>query len=142
MDDPARVRGGHGVRHRHRDAQQLVQAQAMPRDERVEAGAPHVLHHDEVDVAVRLDLVDRDDVRMVQRGGRLRFLEKAAPAAFVVHPVGRQDLDGDLAAQPRIAGAIHFAHPARANRREHFVDAEPRSGGKRRSAAEVTTPKW
>ena len=81
MDDAARVRGRERVGHRHRDAQQLVQAQALPRDERVEAGAAHVLHDDEVDGAVRLDLVDRDDVRMVERGGGLRFLEKAAPAA-------------------------------------------------------------
>ena len=141
MDDAARVCGRDGVRDRNRDAQQLVQAQSLPRDDRVERGAAHVLHDDEVDGAFRLDMVNRDDVRMVEGGGGLRFLEKAAPAAFVVHPVGRQDLDGDLAAEARIAGPIHFAHPARANRCEHFVDAEPRSGGKRRSAAEVTTPK-
>ena len=138
---PARVRGGDGVRHRNRDAQQLVQAQSLPRNDRVQRGAAHVLHDDEVDGAFRLDLVNRDDVGVVEGGGGLRLLQKPAPAAFVVHPVGRQDLDGDLAAEARIAGAIHFAHPARANRREHLVDAEPRSGGKRRSPAEVTTPK-
>jgi hypothetical protein len=43
-------------------------------------------------------------------------------------------LDGDFAAEAGVPGAIHFAHPARAKRSEDFVGAEPRSGGKLRSA--------
>jgi hypothetical protein len=92
VNDAARVGSRHGVRHRKGDAQQIVQAEPVARDERVEAGAAHILHHDEVDVAFRLDLVDRDDAGMVQRGRGLRLLEEATPAILVVHPVGGQNL--------------------------------------------------
>jgi hypothetical protein len=37
-----------------------------------------------------------------------------------------KDFDGDIAAESRIAGAIDFAHPAGAERRDDFVGAEAR----------------
>ena len=63
MDDAARVRGRQRVGDGNGDAQHLAQAHAVARDERIEALAAHVLHHDEVDAVGRLDLVNRDDVR-------------------------------------------------------------------------------
>ena len=41
------------------------------------------LHHDEVDAVDRLDLVNRDDVRMVERGSGARLLNEAPPARLV-----------------------------------------------------------
>jgi hypothetical protein len=43
----------------------------------------------------------------------------------------RQDLDRDLAVEPRIAGAINFTHAARAGGRSDFVWAKPGSGVQR-----------
>jgi len=40
-----------------------------------------------------------------------------------------QRLDGDVAAEPRVARAIHFAHAARAERRDNLVGAEAAAGG-------------
>lgn len=42
----------------------------------------------------------------------------------------REDLDGDLAPETSIAGAIDLAHPAAAEETENFVRAEPRTGTK------------
>ena len=121
---PRCVGGRQRVGHGSCDAQYLGQAQPLARNQRVETGAAHVLHHDEVDGAVRLDLVDRDDVRMIECGGGLRFLDKATATLLVVQPVGRQHLDGDFTTEPRVPGAIHLAHPPSAERREDFVGAE------------------
>ena len=40
----------------------------------------------------------------------------------------RQDFQGDVAIQSRVAGAIHLPHAALADMRNDLVDAEPRSG--------------
>ena len=42
----------------------------------------HELHDDEVDALGRLDLVDRDDVRVVEGGGGARLLDEAGAAAW------------------------------------------------------------
>jgi hypothetical protein len=49
------------------------------------------------------------------------------------HPLGvggkhvEQDLDRDLALQPRVPPAIHLGHPAHAEQRDDFVRPEARS---------------
>ena len=73
---------------------------------------------------MRADVVDRDDVRVVQRPGRLRLLLEAPQAVRVLRVRGGQDLDRDVALQPRVAGAIDLAHPARADRAEDLVRPE------------------
>ena len=62
--------------------QHLAQAHPVPRNERIQALAADVLHHDEVVAVGRLDLVNRDDVRVVEGGGGVRFLHKAAAASL------------------------------------------------------------
>ena len=127
VDDAARVRGGERVRDRNRNPQRLVEAHPLARNERIEALAADVLHHDEVVAVGRLDLVDRDDVRVVEGGGRLRLLDKAATAVRVGHPVSGQHLDGHFTAQARVAGPIHLAHAPRADEGEDFVRAKART---------------
>ena len=73
----------------------------------------------------RIDLVNRDDVRMIERGGRLRFLHESAATALVGDAISGQHLDGNLAAEPGIAGAVDLAHAPGANKAEDVVGAEP-----------------
>ena len=61
---------------------------------------------------------------MVQRGGGARFLLEALQALGVGRERRGQDLDGDVAPEPRIARAIDLAHPARADGGEDFIRAE------------------
>ena len=97
-------------------------------DEGVQGLPGHELHHDEVDALGRLDLVDGDDVRVVEGGGGARLLHEAGAAGLVRQPLGGQHLDRHLAAEARVAGAVHLAHAARAEGPEDLVRAELRPG--------------
>ena len=58
---------------------------------------------------------------MVERAGGPRLLLEAAQALGVGGERGGQHLDRDVAAEPRVAGAVDLAHAARAERRRHLV---------------------
>ena len=71
------------------------------------------------------DLVNRADVRMVERGRGARF----APEPFDVavrraRHLRRQELQRDLAAERQIFGEIDDAHPAAAEQRLDSVVAD------------------
>src|SRR5262249_39272867 len=94
--------------------QHLVQSQA--RDE---------LHDVVVQAVLRADAEDRDDVGVVQAGGRLRLpLEPLALA--VVKEELRQHLQGDVPAQGDLLGLIDDAHAAPADLAQDAVVAQPR----------------
>ena len=57
---------------------------------------------------------------------RLAF-EAGQPVGIVLERA-RQDFDRDLAAQPRVARAIHLAHPADAQQPLHLEDADAPAG--------------
>ena len=142
MNNAPRVRGGERVGHGNGHPERVGKPQALPRNQRIEAFAPHVLHHDEIVIGRRLDLVNRDDVRMIERGCRLRLLDEAPAAALVGQAIGRQHLDGHFAAEPRVAGAIDFAHAPGTDWTEHLIRTEPCAGGERHGGCDYTSPVW
>ena len=76
-----------------------------------------------------LDAVDLRDVRMVQRGERPALRARSAPAARDrAAKSRRQDLDRDVAIEPRVARAIDLAHSAGAEQRDDVVEAEAGAG--------------
>ena len=126
MDDAFRVRGSQAVRDLDGGPQQRLDRQRPGRQE-VAQRAPFDQLHREVRDAVRLaDIVDGDDVGVGQSGGGARFLLEAA-ARFGVDEVGGQDLERHVAAQPRVARAVHLAHAADADRIDDFVRSETRA---------------
>ena len=74
---------------------------------------------------------DRDDVGMRERSDGLRFALEAGAPLRVVRERRRQDLDGDVAAQPRVFRAIHLAHAAGADRGDDFIRTEACFGQER-----------
>ena len=80
-----------------------VRAAAMPS---ASVGAWDELHHQ----VVGPDVVERADVRMVERGKRPRL---ALEARAEYRPL--EDLDRDVATEPSVARAVDLAHPARAD---------------------------
>jgi hypothetical protein len=68
------------------------------------------LHRDEPRLVVLADVVNRADIRMVQRGRCARFALKALQCLRVTGCRGRQKLQGDLASQPSVLGGIYDAH--------------------------------
>ena len=124
MDDPVLVRGferlGDLLRHRKR----LVERQGAPRDSVGERRAFDQLHHQGVLAAGIFEAVDLRDVRMIEGREELRFAAEPCEAIGIVGDGGQQDLDGHVAIQSRIAGAIDLAHPTRADARRDPVTAE------------------
>ena len=61
---------------------------------------------------------------MVQGRGRARLLCEALQPLRIAGERRGENLDGDIAIQPGIAGAVNLAHAARAQRRLNFIRAE------------------
>ena len=71
-----------------------------------------VLHRDEVAVLRDADVVDRDDLRMVERGNRPRLLREPAPDLRVGEESLREELQRDLPTERRVFRQEDLAHPA------------------------------
>ena len=71
--------------------------------------------HDEIRLAVRFaEIVNRADIGMVQRRGRMRLPFETRPRVGV-HLRALQHLDGDLPPQAQVARPIDLAHAALAD---------------------------
>ena len=69
-------------------------------------------------------VVNDDDVRMVQRPGGASFLLETTEPVRIGRKRRRENLDGDVAAEAFVLGAIHLAHAAFPERGEHFIATE------------------
>ena len=70
---------------------------------------------DVVHAPIFADVVDPRDVFVIEPGGRLGFVAKAAERFFVGRLVARQHLDGDFPIEGRVEGAKDHAHAAAAD---------------------------
>src|SRR6185436_4315894 len=89
----------------------------------------HELHGDEWLAVVVADVEDRDDVRVTEPGSRARLTRKALAQLFVIV---LQDLDGDLAFEPRVPDEVQGAHAALPNWANDLI-APDADGGSRHS---------
>jgi len=124
MRDALAVRFLERVGDRDSDFQRFVERERPAPDPIRERLAFQVLHHEEVDVALLADVVQRADVRVIQRGDRLRFaLEPVAPLR-IVGEMRRQHFDRDRAVQSRVGCFVDLAHAAGAQRGDELVRSE------------------
>ncbi len=114
MDNAFLVGGGEAPSDLLRVVQRLAHRQRIVVQLRAQLFAVEKLGDDVGRASVIADVVNREYVRMVERRGRSRLLLETAQPICVCGEIGRQDFERDLAAQPLGAGAIDFAHPARA----------------------------
>ena len=121
MDDASRVRGGQAVGNLGRDLERLRKGKPAAVEQLSQVDAFEELHRQVGPPAVLADVVDRDDVRMVERGRRPRLRAKAGDATGVANHHVRKDLEGDVAAEPRISCAPNLPHAAGTQCRDHFV---------------------
>jgi len=77
------------------------------------------------------DIVERADVRMIQRGHGAGFPFETGAQIFTLGNVFGQHLYRDGAVEPRVARFVHFAHPSRADGGEDFVGTELFAGAER-----------
>ena len=125
VHDAGTVGLGEPVGELYADVERLFQRQRPAVPQRVPQRLPvDELHHD---VRAALDLadpVDRDDVGMVERGGRPRLLGEASEVIRIGgEPLG-EDLDRDHAGQLEIPCAIDLSHTPGADQFQEFVSAE------------------
>ena len=92
--------------------QRVAEGEPPAADPVRERAALDVLHGDEVDAVRLVDVVDRDDVGIVEGGGRAGLLDEALPPAGVGHPVRGQEFQGDEAAETGVASLVDDTHPA------------------------------
>ena len=69
------------------------------------------------------------DVRVRQRGHRAALLFESRHSRRIGRQPLRQDLDGHLAFEPRVAGQVDLAHAAGAKAGVDFVGTEAGAGG-------------
>jgi hypothetical protein len=81
------------------------------------------LHHRVGGSSLDLQVVDRDHVGVRERGHRAGLLLQAPERAGVHAARARQHLDGDLASQAAVAGAVDLAHAASAEELDDLVEA-------------------
>jgi hypothetical protein len=79
MNDACGVRFGERIRDLDRVLQRIGQLHAFPRDQLGQRLAGYLLHGDQVRAIDFVDVVDRNDVRVVQGGGGSGFLNKTEP---------------------------------------------------------------
>ena len=107
-----------GLAHGHRPAIQRG-AQRLPFEE---------LGDEERAVIAAPDVVERQDVGMVERCRGPRLLLEALEPIGIGDRSGGQQLQRDVAPQPRVARAIDLAHPARTQRPGHDIRAHLTAG--------------
>ena len=85
-----------------------------------------VAHADKEEAVDRPSLVDRDDVRMVDRRGQLGLTEEAVAERVVLGEIDGQELQRDPPLEPQVLGEVDHAHAAQAEQRLDPVAGEPR----------------
>ena len=121
MDDAGVMRGGERAGHADAGVDHFAQRHRAARDALAEVLALDELHGHEVDAVGIADLVDRDDVRVVERRRRARLALETAHALLVLGEAHRQQFQRRLAVQRDVLGEINLAHATRADEPFHAV---------------------
>jgi hypothetical protein len=111
VNDAPLVRRHQGVDQRDRQFEHARRREPAGRDVVRERPPLDQLHGQEAHAVRVLDRVERDDVRVVERGDRPRLALEAGEAVGAGREVGGQHLDRDLAAQAGVARAVDLALP-------------------------------
>ncbi len=133
MDHAAAMRSVQRTRDLHSILQDLVEGQRSLFEPLCQRLPFHALHHKIVDAILTADVMQHTNVRMIQAGNGLSFAFEALLSNGIGGKLLRQYLNRDSPLQPRVARAIDFAHPARAERRRDFIGAKPSARSERHS---------
>ena len=116
MHHPVGMRVRKRVRDLAAEAQDLLGRQGSAGQPRAQGLALDQLHGD-VDVPVGFaDLVDRADVRMIELRRQPRLAQQPRARRGIGERRGRQDLERDVAVEPRVTGPVHLAHATRTDK--------------------------
>ena len=85
-----------------------------------------------VDARLEPDIVNRADVRVVERGDCVRFALEALPPVRVAGDRGKRHFDRHVPSETGVPGPEQLAHPPGAERPDDFIGAEPGAWRERR----------
>ena len=103
------------------ELEHAVERQRAARELVLQRPAVEQFHDDELLAVVLADVVDRADVRVVERRGDARLAAEAVERFGVGGEIGGQELQRDLAAEADVLGAVDHAHAAGAEPLENLV---------------------
>ena len=122
MDGPGVVGTGEAVRHLEHQPGCLRRRNRPALEPRLQRLAVDERHRDErAPVRQLLDVVNRADVGVIERGRGAGFGNEAPPGVLVPHQLRRQELQRDEPAEPQVLGLVDDAHAARANLGEDAI---------------------
>ncbi len=134
MHDAAGMRGGESGSQVARDRPGFVNRERAFRDPFLQCRPVNVRHGDVRTAALLPRLVERAHVRVVERGGRLRFAQEPRAGHRVRRERRREELERHEPLQPDILGLIDHAHAAAAEQAHDPIPAgeQPRLIERRR----------
>src|SRR4029079_17841229 len=106
MDDAGSMGGGERVGYLDRIPERFRERQRFPSATFGQRAAGDQFHYDKLDLAIRGDVVDGDDIGMVERRSRLRLLNEAALTVGIREFVRRQDLNCYVPIQAGVQGVV------------------------------------
>ena len=121
MDDPALVRRGETAADLGGEVDRGAERQRRSRNAVGECAAVEQFACGIGRAIVHADVVDGDDVGMRERGHRARFAVEPIAQFRIGNGGGREDFQGHVAVQSRVARPIDDAHAAGAQALEHAV---------------------
>ena len=124
MHDADLVRGFERVGNLSRNRDGIGCGHRTARNPRRQVLARYQLHHEGPHTSGFLESVNLRDVGMIQRGERLGLSRESGDAIGVTAERVRENLQGDVAVEFRVTGAIDLAHSAGADGRNDRVRSE------------------
>ena len=121
MDDAFFVRCVERVSHFDAQLQQQIHRQRLAPDTMLERLPLEMLHHNEVPAILLPDLVNRADVRVIQRRRGACFPLKSLQRIWIARQFLGQELQGDVAAEARVLSLVDDSHSAATEFLDDFV---------------------
>ena len=106
------------VRHLCSDAEQLDGLDRTRGEQFPQRRSRNVLHDQIVNIVLASYLVDRHDVRVVQRGSGARLALEPLETGRIREHIWPEDFNGDVTAQLKIASQIHRPHASLSEERD------------------------
>ena len=114
MHDIFRVRRLERIGNLNSQLEDIFERHRPPGDSFLQRLAIEILHDDKGAAVFLADVVNGADIRMVERGSRLRFAPETLQRLAILGHLFRQEFQGHRAVQPRVFGFIDNAHAAAA----------------------------
>jgi hypothetical protein len=125
MDDADRMHLTECVRELRPDADRRFDRQRAIGEARLEIATAQQLQHAVRTVDHVLDQIERlDDIRVLERVDRVRFLKEARDVFLAVGELGSQRLDRDDTTEAGVPSDVDVAHAAFAEQAHELVRAE------------------